>query len=64
MDFYEVRHDRRQEHPHEAQHVGEEACKLFNMGVFIVSWAFEMHLGPYYRFAMISNKNIAMKLNM
>ena len=46
MDFDEVRHDRRQGHPHEAQHVGEEACKLFNMGVFIVSCALEMHLGP------------------
>ena len=30
-----VRHDQRQEHPHEPQHVGEEASNFFfNIGVF------------------------------
>ena len=57
-------HDCRQEHPHEVQHEREEACNFFNMGVFKVSCASVMHLGLCYRFAMIAEKNISMKLNM
>ena len=62
--YAKICHDHRQKHPHEVQHVQEEACQFVNMGVVKVICASVMHLEICYRFAMMADKNIPMELNM